>query len=268
VVGGAAPRSAAQRRAPAPAGSLLTRRGAGPPADTDADLPAGERIGAAVVAVLEQVFATVRRIGPAAEAVLREVPGAAADLEPRVRELLTAPGQIAVGLGVIVAPRPADDFRLRLHWWQCDPQTDRLVALHPDLRPASLGFYDYTSADWFAVPRRTGRRHVMGPYVDVHGTGRYLLTLTEPVVAAGEFLGVVGADVPVSRFESHLLRELGSVAQPFLLLNDDDRVVLSSTPHRLVGDLVAAGDRPGDGSPLPGVPWRVLPAPTGRLLAG
>ncbi len=77
-------------------------------------------------------------------------------------------------------------------------------------RPAS-GFYDYTATDWFDVPRRTGLRHVVGPYVDVHGTGRYLLTLTGPVLAAGEFLGVVGADVPVSRFETHLLEVLGAV---------------------------------------------------------
>ena len=78
---------------------------------------------------------------------------------------------------------------------------------------------------------------MVGPYVDVHGTGQYLLTFTEPVIADGQFLGVVGADVPVSRFESHLLRELGAVDAPFVLLDEERRVVLSTSPRWLVGAL-------------------------------
>jgi hypothetical protein len=171
---------------------------------------------------------------------------------------LREPGQIAVGLGLVAAPRPELDLPLRLQWWQVDPDGDLLVQLDPDLRPASLGYYDYTATDWFDVPRRTGRRHVVGPYVDVHGTGRYLLTLTGPVVEGGDFLGVVGADVPVSGFESHLLRVLRAPRRPFLLVNDEERVVLSTSPAWLVGDLVRSGQElPGLGSPIAGVPWRL-----------
>jgi hypothetical protein len=226
-----------------------------------------ERIAGAVTAVIERVFDTVAEIHPVAREVLRAgVDGGAAavDLEGRVRTLLAAPEQLAVGLGLIVAPRPANGFHRRLHWWQVDPVADRLVALHPDLRSSSLGFYDYTAADWFDVPRRTGRRHVVGPYVDVHGTGRYVLTLTGPVLSDGEFLGVVGADVPVPRFEGHLLRALATVDPSFLLLNEDDRVVLSTSPRWLVGDLARATDAPeGPATPVPGVPWRVHLAEVG-----
>lgn len=218
----------------------------------------GARIGAAVSGAIERVFAAVSVVHTAA---LRSLTGAGPGptLAEQVRELLREPGQIAVGLGLVAAPRPELDLPMRLQWWQVDPAADRLVQLDPDLRPASLGYYDYTAADWFDVPRRTGRRHVVGPYVDVHGTGRYLLTLTGPVVDPdGDFLGVVGADVPVSGFESHLLRVLGRPRQPFLLVNDEDRVVVSTSPRWLVGDLVRAADPlPGAGAPVAGVPWRL-----------
>lgn len=222
-----------------------------------------ERIAGAVAGVVERVFATIAGIRAEAVAVLQAeadggpLPGA---LEARVRALLAAPGQIAVGLGVIVAPTPRNGSRRRLHWWQVDPVAARVVALDPDLRSSSLGFYDYTAADWFDVPRRTGRRHVVGPYVDVHGTGQYVLTHTEPVVLDGTFLGVLGADVPAARFESHLLRALADVDEPFLVLNDDDRVVLSTAPPWLVGDLVRAPDALGTAAAgTPGLPWRVHP---------
>jgi hypothetical protein len=144
------------------------------------------------------------------------------------------------------------------------PPRTATSAFRPDLRPASLDFYDYTATDWFDVPRRTERRHVVGPYVDVHGTGRYLLTLTGPLVADGEFLGVVGADVPVDRFESHLLRALAPGDAAALVLNDERRVVLSTSPRWLVGDLLEAPPAESAGADLPGVPWR-LHLPPGPL---
>ena len=139
----------------------------------------------AVADVVERVFATVAAVHAAA---LR--PGArdgfaagGTVLGADVRDLLLDADQLAVGLGLVVAPQAGRP--LRLEWWQVDPDGGRLRTLEPDLRPTSMGYYDYTATEWFDVPRRTGRRHVVGPYVDVHGTGRYLLTLTEPVVVEG-----------------------------------------------------------------------------------
>ncbi|MBP2328188.1 hypothetical protein JOF56_008573 [Kibdelosporangium banguiense] len=215
------------------------------------------RIGAAVSGVIEQVFAAVDVVHTAALRSLTDA-GAGSALAEQVSELLREPGQLAVGLGLVAVPRPQTDMAMQLKWWQADPTADQLVQLDPDLRPASLGYYDYTTTDWFDVPRRTGRRHVVGPYVDVHGTGRYLLTLTGPVADGGEFLGVVGADVPVSGFEATLLRLLGASRQPFVLVNEEGRVVLSTTARWLVGDLVRTeGQLPGAGTPIVGVPWRL-----------
>jgi hypothetical protein len=227
------------------------------------------RVLEAVAQVVERVFATVAEVHAA---VLRPAArdGLAAGrpvLDDGVRELLHGPGQLAVGLGLVVAPRPERGLPLRLEWWQVDPESGRLRTLEPDLRPTSLGYYDYTATEWFDVPRRTGRRHVVGPYVDVHGTGRYLLTLTEPVVLDGEFVGVAGADVSVRRFENHLLHQLGRAPTPFLLLNEEDRVVLSTSPRRLVGSLLAAEDvAAGPCADVPGVPWRLVPVADRGLL--
>jgi hypothetical protein len=142
-----------------------------------------------------------------------------------------------------------------------------LRAFDPDLRPTSVGYYDYTTAEWFDVPRRTGRRHVVGPHVDVHGTGRYLLTFTEPVIVDGEFVAVAGADVPVRRFESYLLRALGRLPSSFLLLNDEARVVLSTAPQWLVGTLLPPDVLSAQPvTEVPGVPWRLLLVASGSVL--
>lgn len=214
---------------------------------TGADAEAA-RTSAAVAGVVEQVFDTVAELQGAA---LRSRGAARAGpvLEEQVRELLDAPGQLAVGLGLVAVPGGS---AVRLQWWQVDPDAGHLRALEPDLDPGSVGYYDCTATEWFDVPRRTGRRHVVGPYVDVHGTGRYLLTLTAPVVLDGGFVGVVGADVPVDRFETHLLRLLGPVQHCFVLLDADGRVVLSTAARWLVGDLVPG--RPPSSHPghLPG----------------
>ena len=218
------------------------------------------RIAGVVTAAVERVFACVADLHDAALAALSSgeetARTGATRLEERARELLAAPGQLAVGLGLVAAPRPDRDVRLL--WWQADPEGGRVTALRPDLRPASLDFYDYPAADRFDVPRRTGRRHVVGPYVDVHGTGRYLLTLTGPLVDGGEFLGVVGADVPVNRFEGSLLRTLDAGTGAVVLLGEEGRVVLSTSPRWLVGDLLTAPlGASGPAAEVPGTPWRV-----------
>jgi hypothetical protein len=148
--------------------------------------------------------------------------------------------QAAVGMGVVVAPGLLADRDLHLEWWQYEtrpPGTGRSEPsmLEVDLNPASVGFYDYATAEWFVVPRRTGRRHVVGPYVDVHGTDRYLLTLTVPVMADGIFLGIAGADLPASRFEALVLRDLGDLAADVVVVNPEDRVVLSTSSRWLTG---------------------------------
>jgi hypothetical protein len=222
--------------------------------------------------VVERVFRSVAEVRDDVLAGYRaaEARGARmcdADLtavrEP-LRARLARGRELAVGMGVIVAPGLLADRPLRMEWWQADagdgacggdPRHCALTMLEVDLNPASVGFYDYAAAEWFTVPRRTGRRHVVGPYVDVHGTDRYLLTLTLPVLAGGEFVGVAGADVPVARFETLVLRELGDLAADVVVVNTEDRVVLSTSPRWLVGERAVP---PGRCRVLHEPGWRVV----------
>ena len=197
-----------------------------------------ERVFQSVVAVRDSMLdahrAARERGEPMGDRDVTAMRGTLVDLLRRKRE-------IAVGMGVIVAPGFLADQPLRLEWWQCEPERGDPRRLEVDLNPYSVGFYDYAGAEWFVVPRRTGDRHVVGPYVDVHGTDRYLLTLTVPVVAEGEFVGVAGADVPVARFETLVLGELGDLAVDVVVVNPEDRVVLSTSARWLAGSLAPPG---------------------------
>jgi hypothetical protein len=181
-----------------------------------------------------------------------------AELRPGLIELLIEHREIVVGMGMIVAPGLLPNERRRLEWWQYPPGRDQPSALQVDLNPDSLGFYDYDTAEWFSIPRGTGRRHIVGPYVDAHGTDRYLLTFTAPVFAEQRFLGVVGADVPVSRFEHQLLGAWGRHETEVSIVNAQGRVVVSNCVRALSGDLVlGTPDSPSVRLELPDVPWQV-----------
>lgn len=188
-----------------------------------------------------------------------------ADLRESVLAQLGGEQQTAVGMGIVIAPGLLADQELRLEWWQCEPRPPgsdrgRPTPLEVDLNPASVGFYDYASAEWFVVPRRTGRRHVVGPYVDVHGTDRYLLTLSMPILADGRFLGIVGADLPVARFEALVLHELGDLPADVVVVNPENRVVLSSSARWLTGSR-ARLDEAETTRALVDPRWRVVTIP-------
>jgi len=228
-----------------------------------------ERCGRVVSAVVDEVFDVV-------SAVRDEVLERKAEADRRGRRLVLADvaslggtvgarlqraSGLATGLGLIVAPDVLADRRLHVEWWQVEQGRAEPSALQVDLNPASAGFYDYSTTEWFEAPRRTGRRHIEGPYVDVHGTGAYVFTLTVPLDAGGQFLGVAGADVPVSAWEDRLLDALPAGA---VVLNAAGRIVLSGSTSWFVGELVP--DRLIDGATggdLPGLGWRMVVLPQG-----
>ena len=64
------------------------------------------------------------------------------------------------------------------------------------------------------------------------------MTFTRPLVVGGAFAGVVGVDVLVAWFEEHLLEVMGTVDRTCVLVNAAGRVVTSSDPTWVTGDLV------------------------------
>lgn len=180
-------------------------------------------------------------------------------LEDLCRSMLTDPTAPVAGAGAVMAPGVLADAAYWLEWWVVDGSPDSGVSkLAAETNPRAIGFRDYTELPWYAKPFASGNRHITGPYVDYVCTDQYTLTFTQPVLVDGEFVGIVGADVLVAWFEEHLLEILDGVEPPCLVVNASGRVVTSSDPTWVTGDLVRglplaawlAGEDPADG------PWQ------------
>lgn len=156
--------------------------------------------------------------------------------------LLNDPGTPVAGAGAVMAPGVLADAAYWLEWWTVDASAghQRCTKLAAETDPRAIGFRDYTELPWYEKPLTIGGRHVTGPYVDYLCTDQYTLTFTQPLLVAGEFAGVVGADVLVAWFERHLLDVLGSSDETCVLVNAAGRVVTSSDPMWVTGDLIRA----------------------------
>ncbi|TQS40345.1 hypothetical protein FL583_35415 [Cryptosporangium phraense] len=204
--------------------------------------PAVAGVVTAVRAVVEGVFADVAALRQGVEALFERagapvVRDDLAELYPSLTAPLRTPGGPAKGAGFVAAPHVLADAPWWLEWWIREPsgEPSRLIV---DVDPDGEHFYDYTTLPWYRDPARTGLRNVTGPYVDYLCTDEYTLTFTESVRSGGRFLGVVGTDVDVDRFEVTVLPSLRAVPGAATLINAHGRVIASNSPHRSGGSLV------------------------------
>jgi ABC-type transporter Mla subunit MlaD len=138
------------------------------------------------------------------------------------------------GVTVTLAPGRLDDQRLWMQWWAHDQGQ-----LTPDLDPASPGYYDYTTAEWYEQPLKVGREYLSAPYFDEGGADAWIVTLSVPVSDEQGILGVTTADMDlaaVSRLCAPALRRLSG---PAALVTRSGLVVTSSDPSVQVGQPVA-----------------------------
>ncbi|GID97058.1 cache domain-containing protein [Amorphoplanes digitatis] len=208
--------------------------------------PAAAPAAAGIAAELERLCATVfAPLVALAEAAAAAIP---ADRAPLLADLgVVRPAAVAqlnrgdalvAGCGLIADPGLIADAPWHLAWWTAG--ADREIApLRVVSDPARDGFRDYTVLEWWSVPRRTGRRHITGPYVDYLCTDAYTLTFTVPVRRAdGSMAAVVGSDVYVARAERLLLPALRACGRPATVVNRAGRVVVSTLPEHVTGSLV------------------------------
>jgi hypothetical protein len=192
-----------------------------------------------VFAMVESVRAEVLDLLAAARSQGRAPARADLDpLEPFLRsELSDRARPRLAGLGYIAA---VDVLRDRPRWleWVRRTEDGSLSRLEPDLDPESFGFYDFTAADWFRQPLARHSRSVVGPYVDFAGTDEYVVTLTVPIVSEGVVLGVAGADLRPGELADALMSPLCAIGADAVLVNADDRVVVSNTSRWQVGSLL------------------------------
>jgi hypothetical protein len=211
------------------------------------------------------VFGHLDRIGDAFAARRRACQSAGDELTPErlaaLREVIWAElGALpaADGAGIVAAPGVVAGRERHLEWWQRTgglgtgpgdggAAADGYARIRLNLDPESIDLYDYLEMDWFTVPRQTSRRHVYGPHIDFSGADRYVLTLSLPVLDAGEFLGVAGTDIRMSQLEPQLLAVVRSVATPAVLVTAERRVVIANSPRWIPGARLPRLPRPGDG---------------------
>lgn len=185
-------------------------------------------------------------------------------IRPTVLAHLAAHPRLA-GTGVIAAPGVLADQSRWLEWWRRPSAASDPLPLAVDLDTGNIGSYDYPLAPWFDVPCRTGRRVVVGPYVDYAGTDEYILTFAAPVTSDAGFFGVAAADIRTNDFERAMLPTLSSEGPATALVNATGRVLASNTPTMIVGSIVhpergtrqelASGDEWTD---CVGLPWSLI----------
>lgn len=197
-----------------------------------------ERIRARVDRVLDDLGsaqAEVVRMLASARRPLRRAD--VAQVQPTLLEVLDQHRGFVQGVGLALDDGHLSDASRWLEWWRSeDDAPARFVRHHLD--PEHNHFYDYVSQEWFALPRRTGRPAVTGPFVDFAGTNEHTITLAVPVVHDDEFVDVLGADVAVEGVERLLIESLRSRSPDVVLLNEPDRVVASTSARWWSGTLL------------------------------
>lgn len=165
-------------------------------------------------------------------------------LRPRIHETLEAFSDLAVGTGIVVAPDVLHDAAHWLEWWwRRNDGTPE--ALRVNLDPDAPDYFDYLNDEWFDVPIRTKRQHVVGPYVDYACTNQYTFTLAVPVFEHDDRpLGIAAMDVLCDHLERRIMPALCSEPEPLVLLNSDGRLIAANTTGPAPGDRFAA--HPGD----------------------
>ncbi|HEX3782245.1 MAG TPA: cache domain-containing protein [Pseudonocardiaceae bacterium] len=229
---------------------------------------AGRDLLGAVAAEFERIFAALRPIadGFASAATATEEPAREhlAALREPIFQLLAGHRDLVAGAGVITAPGLLVDADYWLEWWWTRP-SGTPEALRVNLDPTAPDFFEYPTADWYRTPERTLTGHVAGPYVDYACTTEYATTVALPVCAGERFLGIVAADVLVSRLERRVLPALRRLGRPLALVNAAGRVIASSTPDCAPGQLLPLDELAPiglptrrSGAPAPVIDWQLV----------
>ena len=238
-------------------------------ADRSAQLAvAAERVSALFVQLQEQLAGW--RDAILADQGVEGMPATALDdlVEGLVVPSLREDDPLLVGAGFVAAPEFTGRDDLHFAWWLGPLDENPLTGATTepsrlDLAARSYSDYlrDFHSLEWYSIPRSTHRTHITGPYVDHLCACDYIVTVTSPVERDGRLLGVVGVDVYVRRLERELLPAMLAVGRPVILVNEWGRVMVSTDPSVLVGDVEEAreGERAGV-LRCEGTPFRLVAA--------
>ena len=189
-----------------------------------------EAVSAEISAHVDTIFASISRIADAASMLWRVSPQArAADvaaLRPVILDQLSAHPEFH-GCGFVAAVNVLQDRDRHWEWFVRDAI---------DHHPRSLRLRGNDGGETYAYELLEGYRRaaagkdsVTGPFLDFAGADRLIVSAYRPVVLGDTFVGLAGADLLVSAFESLVRPALRSCASPLALLNSAGRVVASTS---------------------------------------
>lgn len=138
--------------------------------------------------------------------------------------------------GYALASDTLADRERHLDWWHRSDTGRGYEFLVLELDPDAPDCYDYCAMEWFTAAVDGHRRFVSGPLIDLPCADVYIMTFSSPIVVGRRLLGVAGADVAVSRFESRILPPLRSVPQQAVLVNRERRVIASNGAEHTTGE--------------------------------
>lgn len=221
----------------------------------------------AVTALVEDIYASLVEIAAATRKLWDRLDGEGATVRSAdlavlrgvVLGELRRQGNTFNGAGLVVADGLLADRPRYLEWWRPDPKRGGpATKLTLDLNPNSEYFYDYTTMEWFAVPRDRAIRWVYGPYLDYTGVDLYVCTFAVPVTSGhGTFLGIAGADVPVSRVDAALMPTFTAAKVALALANAEGRVIVANHADHVTGSKIRGADAAAS-RPVPSTPWSLV----------
>ncbi|CAN5670928.1 hypothetical protein BH11ACT6_BH11ACT6_26310 [soil metagenome] len=118
-------------------------------------------------------------------------------------------------------------------WWV--RRGGALVERSHSVDPDADSFYDYASLRWFKAAKLDRRPTLSGPFIDTWGSDDYTVSVSVPVEVGSESWGILAADVDVRRFIDTLAADLREMRAPVALVNEADRVVVSTIPSLSTG---------------------------------
>jgi hypothetical protein len=190
-----------------------------------------------IVRFADQVAGRIDAVVEKLDAVAAEALSATGGFDSFVkstRELLVESGNVdaLAGVGYAVAYQDSGDPPAMV-WWV--HRGDSVVERTHSVDPESESFYDYASLRWFRTAMVSGQPTLSGPFIDTWGSDDYTVTVSLPVPGPSGPRGVVAADVDVRRFIESLTADLQRIPTPVALVNESDRVVVSTLPSLSTG---------------------------------
>jgi hypothetical protein len=200
---------------------------------TRREAPAERKMARFADQVAHRMDAVVQKLKTVADAL----PSAAGDFSYFVeatRELLAQSGNGDVLAGAGYAVEYVESARSpAMVWWV--RRGDMVVERSHSVDPDSESFYDYASLRWFKTAAERGAPTLSGPFIDTWGSDDYTVTVSLSVPGDSGTCGVIAADIDVRRFIASLTADLGRITTPLALVNESDRVVVSTVPSLSTG---------------------------------